>query len=344
MSKVTNIRTNQECATGWILGAVASWLSHPLTDKAALVLNSGEAETAFLGRSWVHRHALLAVLDHCDEVEARARQIRDDFLALKSRPFVLRWGVKPFSGMEAMLAKLGSDRAEVPGVYRALFEIMGEEAVGARILRHHKAPSFALIERLHCLPDWARAVQWQRFEKHTLWLVRQQGLIAEMFDRMGYGAREEIIRALPDLDRIRYSPEVRRLWAKASFAEPPWPGAARLKPVRTLDELKDAAKRFDNCALDQFLDGPPGVSAIYVWSGPEPAMVELCRTSAVHWICNCILGPKNEDVSRQTADAILGELPKIDDWPRLAADAAQAGEMASRLDSTASGALGQANA
>ncbi len=44
-------------------------------------------------------------------------------------------GVKAFSGMEAMLAKLGSDRAEVPGVYRALFEIMGEEAVGARVLR-----------------------------------------------------------------------------------------------------------------------------------------------------------------------------------------------------------------
>lgn len=107
----------------------------------------------------------------------------------------------------------------------------------------------------------------------------------------------------------------------------PFPSAGRpldgrLRQIRSVRELHLAATRFRPCIkiyAQQCLDG---ISAFYIWTGPEPAVVEVQKVLGAVWVVADIRGLKNGVPSEHTCELIRRSFPRDEDhlhyeglWP-----------------------------
>lgn len=84
--------------------------------------------------------------------------------------------------------------------------------------------------------------------------------------------------------------------AKLPFPPPPWEGNDEIHPLRSRDELKQAAKDFSNCAKRYAHKIVLGYSYLYVCDR-GPAMVEIVNDAFFGWVVDDIKGKKNREVA-----------------------------------------------
>jgi len=94
--------------------------------------------------------------------------------------------------------------------------------------------------------------------------------------------------------------------AKLPFPPPPWEGNDEIHPLRSRDELKQAAKDFSNCAKRYAYKIALGYSHLYVCER-GPAMVEIVSDAFFGWVVEDIKGKKNRGVAGDKKHAIARE-------------------------------------
>lgn len=92
----------------------------------------------------------------------------------------------------------------------------------------------------------------------------------------------------------------------------------RLRQIRSVRDLHLAATRFRPCIkiyAQQCLDG---ISAFYIWSGREPAVVEVQKILGAASVVADIRGLNNGMVTEHTSDLIRGSFPDDEDHLKYA--------------------------
>lgn len=287
--------------------SVTRWLTQPFEDQAARVLTTRESQSALVLRSWTYRHALLATLDHNRTLDGAEAELRQDFQTLRVAPFLSKWCRRRPKGLASVLERLGPSHAPGPGAYVALFDILEEDGVGAQTLRHSAAVAFDRILQFANVPDWMRTKELPEPNELPLWTARSLGKLADR--RVAEGAMT-YAQAISDLPRGYFSAiEWAHYFGRPLMFPPPlWPGSARLRYVADVDVLKEAAKRFKNCAYGYCDDCLSGAKAVYLWEADEPAMVSVKQICGL-MIVSEVAGVANKPVTYPTVSAILAELP-----------------------------------
>lgn len=72
------------------------------------------------------------------------------------------------------------------------------------------------------------------------------------------------------------------------------------------------ATKFRNCIRYHAQPCVDGISAFYVWTGSEEAVVQLQKVIGAVWIVDDIRGPNNCDVSSHTRELIRRSFPRDD--------------------------------
>jgi hypothetical protein len=92
---------------------------------------------------------------------------------------------------------------------------------------------------------------------------------------------------------------------------PPFIGTARLRPLATQADLRDAALRYRNCLRDHIAWAGQGMSAYYEWLGEPRAVVQIMRDQLFGWRLGEARLADNEAVPEKTREAICAELRAI---------------------------------
>lgn len=122
------------------------------------------------------------------------------------------------------------------------------------------------------------------------------------------GAAPDAVRASLSATKEDVDDWVIGWFARAELPEPPFPGTARLSPLRTGGEMIEFARVFRNCLEGRIDDALAGRSAFYVWTGDEPAIVELTRLGIIGWRMDDALGVRNGRLRPATLRGIREEV------------------------------------
>ena len=93
---------------------------------------------------------------------------------------------------------------------------------------------------------------------------------------------------------------------KRPFPAPPWEGNENIKPIRSAEELTEAASKFRNCAKSYRADIVVGLSYFYVCTQPL-ALIEIKNDILYGWVIREIQGVKNEEISTTEQHKIAKE-------------------------------------
>jgi len=86
---------------------------------------------------------------------------------------------------------------------------------------------------------------------------------------------------------------------------PQFLNSAMLRSLRTRKDLEREGKRMNNCLANEVAEVREGRRAYFRWLGPNPATVQLLR-STCRWHLGPILGPHNRPLSSSEAEPIVG--------------------------------------
>jgi hypothetical protein len=92
---------------------------------------------------------------------------------------------------------------------------------------------------------------------------------------------------------------------------PPFVGTARLRPLRTQGEMRDASLRYRNCLRERIRAAAWGSSAFYEWLGEPRTVVEIRRDELFGWRLDEARLVDNEAVPESARVAICAELRAI---------------------------------
>jgi hypothetical protein len=81
--------------------------------------------------------------------------------------------------------------------------------------------------------------------------------------------------------------------------------SAMLRSLRTRKDLEREGKRMNNCLANEIAEVREGRRAYFRWLGPDPAAVQLLRSTS-RWHLGPILGPHNRPLSSSEAEPIVG--------------------------------------
>jgi len=255
---------------------------------------------AFLTASAARRHLVCLALA-CG---------RDDACrtALEARlPRALAEAVgSPPAGLARALTRMG-DVAWTAEDYRTLLRLLADPKAG-KTLRHAESLEAATLRRLALLPppmagavhlamglsdDGATVLR----EAHEALRLRDGPAAADA--AAAAWARAEFARTVFDAVRHDLAPEL---------APPPHPGTARLRPLATKWQLRDAARRYRNCLADHLPPAALGSSAYYEWAGPPEAVVQLTRDHVFGWRLHEVRTARNGFMPAEARGPLLDDL------------------------------------
>jgi hypothetical protein len=198
--------------------------------------------------------------------------------------------------------------------YARLTQVLKEEGVGAKTLRHAQTVSRLGLAVLAALPD---ALRRPRIIANVP-MHQAAHLVARAAKRaIDLGDAREVARLAGRLERAR-SPN--NLFAMLideigleKLAPPPVPGNDWLKPLATVREIESAALRFENCLKGRIPWLLAGKGAYYEVVGAragklEPAIVEIVRDVAGLWVMGEVRGFANAAVSQRLMADISAHL------------------------------------
>ena len=246
-------------------------------------------------------HLFLSRIDRAPGLDARA--FAQEIAVLPVRRFLGRWAPGAPHGLERALSRLG-ESAWAPREYGQLLAMLGAGGGAAKSLRHAVEITPEFLARLENLPARLRGPQTSRWVESG-WesqLVREALKLA---DRLGGPVRANAL-----VLRLERAKSRRRFFAmlvddlRPEGLAAPVTETATLRPLKTVEEVKEAGRRFQNCLSDCVGRAIFGASAFVEWRGEEAAVMELEHEGAVGWRLVTLLGFMNRNVSPHTAKLV----------------------------------------
>ncbi|MBI1340332.1 hypothetical protein GC169_09030 [bacterium] len=181
------------------------------------------------------------------------------------------------------------------GYLAAILAILRDAGQGAKVVRHARAIDAMLVRVLGVLPDdlrRPRIVQLIEVVETAHLLRRGAEAVARSGPLPRVAERLERARSVEGLFRMLIA-EI----GLERLAPPPIPGAAWLRPLASIPQLKDAALRFENCLVGRIPVLLAQMAAYYEVIGDEPAIVEIVRSSVGLWQVGEVRGHANAPIS-----------------------------------------------
>jgi len=231
-----------------------------------------------------------------------------EIVALKVREFLKRWAPDAPRGLETVLAKLEVAAWE-PTFYRRLLGLMAQSPAALKTLRHAPVVTRGLLEALELMPERLRGPSTMRWIGDA-WLARlacEAMALAHHLRADGRGGEREGGRGDDALvERLSRATSRERFFAmlvdelRPTELIAPVVETELLRPLRTVEDVKDAGLRFRNCLGDCVHEAVFGTSAFVEWRGDEPAVMELAHEGAAGWRLVTLLGVANRQLSTMT--------------------------------------------
>lgn len=294
-----------------ILGAIAA--PAQTGPSALLKLVAGEfapdvamlwpdPHTAYLTAPAARRHLVGLAFALGRDVAA----LGDDLLAGRLRGAIRLAAPSRVPGLERALGRLG-ETGWSGAAYRKLLELLVDPAA-AKLLRHADRIDEGAVGRLAIFPEaMGRALHLSAAmtDDAATAVAECHGAIA---CRSGSDVAEAAAARWAEVENEAALFEAVR---EDIYPEPPpapFPATGRLRPLATKAELRDAARRFDNCLASRVNHAVSGWSAFYEWTGPPGAVVEISRDAIFGWRLDEAKGPNNEVLSKDVREALCAEL------------------------------------
>lgn len=232
----------------------------------------------------------------CSPDAQRDAELRRDLLRLSNRELLEKaFGTVP-NGFERALGKLGL-AAQNKSCYLSLHRLLSSEPSYRHALSHQKkidermldvvaalGPTFSLpnIATLFRRPGQAFAVSniLQSFVGHGL--IDDKDLISRL----------KRVRKMSEINAL-----VDRIYCTIDFQEPPIPASDMCRPIDSVEDLEQVARRFNNCLTTYTPEVIRGEMYFYEWLGDEPAVIQLRAERPFGWLVDEIKAPDNCDVS-----------------------------------------------
>lgn len=258
--------------------------------------------TAFLTAPSARRHLVcLAVLHGAD-----LALVGEAILTQRLRKVLAAVLPRAPSGLARALERLGDVAWPAEG-YRQLLGLLGDPPA-AKVLRHAEIIDLAVVQRMAALPGP---------------LARALGLVTELSPE-GVTVLQEAYEALRFRDGEPSARAAAVRWSRLANAKalsaavkedlcpeppaPPHPGTAQLRPMATKAQIRDAARRYENCLVDLLPHVASGWSAIYEWADTPSAIVQVTRDHIFGWRVEQVRLAKNAAVPETMRQAIATEL------------------------------------
>jgi len=230
-----------------------------------------------------------------------SRQLQRDFLG------------QTVHGLDRALEKLGP-AARRPPLYLALVRLLTDGGIGAKTTRHLRALADETIMTLVNLPERLRTEEALKTVENPSAAAFFDWVLERIEGQEGKSELRSLEANLLKTSKPKTFLKALRLMVKilaaraTTFPQPPWEGSEKLRPLKSFDDVKSAAHRFENCLERQIDEVLTGQEYFYEWSGSEPAIVGLEHLLGDEWVVGQICGIDNEDVTLNTALEIAADL------------------------------------
>ena len=211
-------------------------------------------------------------------------------------------------GASEMLRKLRGPGWHVSD-YDRLFAVLGDGGHGAKLLQHAREIEKALLGVLFAVPEPLRRprIVAQLPDAHLAELA------ARTAKRVCAPSDARAVNRLADrLERARSSHGLFSMLIEEvgleKLAPPPVPGSEWLKPLATVEAIRSAALRFQNCLAGRIGWLLKGFGAYYEVVGDEPAIVEIVRDNLGLWVVGEVRGHANAPITKPLALRIISYL------------------------------------
>lgn len=213
---------------------------------------------------------------------------------------------QPPVGLKRALEHMG-EIAWSRAAYLNLLNLMAHPQV-AKVLRHAPNIEAGRIEALAALPRPMLDAGGGRLGLD----LQQARLAAEIYG--GLIIRDGEDKAIAACRRWAGAPSVKDALGlmqddlTPSLPPAPFVGTARLRPLKSHEEMRDAALRYRNCLRDYVHNAACGDSAFYEWLGEPRAIVEITRDALFGWRLSQARLVDNAAVPEDARAAICKEL------------------------------------
>jgi hypothetical protein len=293
-------------ATGQVaLGDPSPLLTHLAGEFAPQIAGLWPAPHAvFLTSDSARRHLICLRLAH--DSGAGIGQAAEHLLHAPLKRAIAVALADPPAGLKRALEHMGVV-AWPRAAYLALLELLAHPQA-AKVLRHAENLTVQRTEALTALP---RPMLDAGGGRLGLDLERAQ-LAREIYDalvlRDGEPAAADAARRWGRAPALKDALGLMQQDMVPSLPPAPFVGTARLRPLRSEAEMRDAALRYRNCLRDCVASAATGESAFYEWMGEPKAVVEITRDPLFGWrLCQVRLADNAAvpDAARQAVSAEL---------------------------------------
>jgi len=257
--------------------------------------------TPFLTAPAARRHLVCLAL-----ALGREAAVGDGLLAGRLRGAIRAVADPAPAGLERALGRLG-ETAWTGAAYRKLLELLADRKA-AKLLRHAEVIDADAVGRLAGLPAPMGR------ELHLSLVITDDGAAAvseacgAIAFRCGPAAADAAAARWADAETEAALFDAVREDLYPEPPAPPHPGTARLKPLATKAELREAARRYGNCLAGRVNHAVSGFSAYYEWTEAPGAVVEVSRDAVFGWRLEEAKGPSNAVLAKDVREALTSEL------------------------------------
>lgn len=236
---------------------------------------------------------------------------RHDVLRARERVFLARWAPGAPLGLTRAVAQAG-ETAWSPEGYRMLLAVLSLGGDGAKAIRHAKPLHQGLVMAIDLLPKALRLANVVRLAstpaqatvvRDAVRMVRELAGPEWRIDRLAQRA------ARVTSGQALYAAIMAEL-AETTLPAP-FPETGRLRPLRTVEAVLDAGKRFQNCLSERVYDTLFNAAAIVEWTGEPRAVMQLSYEGGAGWVLTELALAKNVTPSAALRREIAGELEAL---------------------------------
>lgn len=280
-----------------------SLLSHVAGAFAPAVARLWPAPHApFLTAAAPRRHLVCLALAHGLDEAATLHAL----LSLRLRRAIPRALVAAPAGLERALGRMG-DVAWPSAAYRKLVQLLADPKA-AKVVRHAERLEADAIGRLAALPAPLGEAAHLALDLDAAGVAALREAYEALRFRAGERAAQAAAAGWARADGVRALLEAVRYDLTPEPLAPPHPGTARLTPIVSKAELRDAARRLRNCLDDRAPYAATGWSAYYLWQGPPAAVFEISRDHVYGWRLDEARIARNAAVPPEVREEIISEL------------------------------------
>lgn len=213
----------------------------------------------------------------------------------------------PPGGLHRALGRMGESCWSAADYGRLLWALRHPQA--AKAIRHAEQVTPELVRMLGALPE-PMILAASRHEIGPAGAELLHECYAAIAVARGEAAAAELAGRWAGMSLTKLRASLLGEFA-AELPSPPFPGTARLRPLGSLDEVREAGRRYRNCLGGDLSYLADGEYAYYEWLGPPAVLVELYRDRVIGWRFEQARLARNEPVPPRVGGDIEAELASM---------------------------------